>query len=93
MVVGLFYDVAAIGVMPVLYAVLRLFVGIYGVAMCDNLAKADNLQALAVFNLFLTVSWRGAGVFAVLGMIVLSILFLVGAVRNRKAYGKLQRQE
>ena len=94
MIAGLFSEgaITEFGIMAILYAGLRLIVGIYGVAKCGDLAKADTLQAWAVFNLFLTVSWRGSGVFAVIIMIILSVLFLVGATKNCRAYGRLQRQ-
>ena len=79
----------SVTMMDILHTGLRLFIGIYSVVKCNDLTKADTLLGLAVFNFFMTVSWRGSSVFAILIIVALSILFLIGAVKNNKAYKQL----
>ena len=92
---GLLNEVVAIGttgtMMAVLYVVLRLFTGISGIIRCNDLTRTDALQRLAIFNLFLTVHWRQS-IFAAIIVFTLSILFLIGASKNKAAYKQLQRR-
>jgi len=90
--VGLLRNTELASITMIVQAAARLYIGIFAVVKCNDLTKSDTLQALAVFNLFLIIAWRRDHILLIVIIAALSVLFLVGAVKNCRAYQRLLQQ-
>ena len=77
----------------IIQAAWYFYIGIFAVAKYNDLTESYKLQGLAIFNLFLTITWLRDSIWVIVIIVALSILFFVGAVKNYKAYQWLLQQD
>jgi len=82
----------SITVVDIVRVATHLYIGIFAVTKYNDLTESYKLQGLAIFNLFLTITWIRAHILLVVIIVALSILFLIGAMKNYRAYQHLLQQ-